>query len=204
VNEAFRQRLLAVQERISGAKPSLPVTEDELFRALRKMLLTASDEGILTNEPHVIHNYLKKTQPPPEARAHQSAVAIVGGEKNQHRSKERKHFLRADGAWFDFAITVARSRGGPLALLGYDFEIRFPQGQAPSWIRIDLNLPGHDNEEDGLRSHLHPGNDDLQAPAPVLSPLELLDLFLHGFRGRDRPRRKGADCGADPGPPDAA
>lgn len=76
--------------------------------------------------------------------------------------------------------------------MGYDFELRFPGLQPPTWIRLDLNLPGHDNDEDGLRSHLHPGNEDLQAPAPMLSPLELLDLFLHGFRGRDKPRRKGS------------
>ena len=88
-------------------------------------------------------------------------------------------------------MIVARTSRGPLQLLAYDFELRFPEAQVPGWIRIDLNLPGHDNEEDGLRSHLHPGNDDLQAPAPLLSPLELLDLFLHGLRGRGKPRRKG-------------
>ncbi len=171
--------------------PELTGTEDDLFRGLRKMALEASDERILKTQPHEIFKYLKKVEPPPDARAFRGAMAIVGGEKNQQRSKDRKHFLRDDGAWFDFTITVARSPGRPLELLSYDFELRFPGPQPPAWIRLDLNLPGHDNDADGLRSHLHPGNDDIQAPAPVLSPLELLDLFLHGFRGTRRPRQRG-------------
>lgn len=191
MNERFRQRLLRVQERICGASLMLPETEDALLTALRKSLREASDDGLLATKVHEIFAYVKKTAPPPDARGLPGAVAIVGGEKNQHRSKDRKHFLRDDGAWFDFSITVARAPRGPLALLAYDFELRFPGPRPPAWIRIDLNLPGTDNDLDGLRSHLHPGNDDLQAPAPLLSPLELLDQFLHGFRGRDKPRVKG-------------
>lgn len=191
MDESFRRRLLHVQERICGTPPILPDTEDELLSALRKMLRGASDEGILANQPHEVFKFVKKTPPPPDASGMPGAVAIVGGEKNQHRSKDLQHFLRDDGAWFDFSITVARRRGGPLELLAYDFELRFPGPRPPAWIRIDLNLPGTDNDQDGLRSHLHPGNDDLQAPAPLLSPLELLDQFIHGFRGRRKPRVKG-------------
>jgi hypothetical protein len=196
VHDAFRQRLLRLQERIGSLSPVLPATEDELLRALRKMLHEASDEQVLANKPHEVFSYLKKTEPPPDARPIRGAVAIVGGEKNQHRSRDRKHFLRDDGAWFDFTITVARSPRGPRELLAYDFELRFPGPQPPAWIRLDLNLPGHDNDEDGLRSHLHPGNDDLQAPSPLLSPLEILDLFLHGLRGRKKPRQRGAASGS--------
>jgi hypothetical protein len=196
VDEAFRQRLLHMQSRICGLVPELPETEDDLLRALRKMARAASDEHILKTQPHEVFELIKMTEPPAEARAITGARAIIGGEKNQHRRKDRKHFLRADGAWFDFAITVAWSVGGPLQLLAYDFEIRFPESQQPAWIRLDLNLPGHDNDMDGLRSHLHPGNDDLQAPAPVLSPLELLGLFLHGFTTTRRPRQRGLAAGS--------
>jgi len=191
VDEAFRQRLLRMQGRICGQMPELAGTEDDLLRALRKMARDASDDRILKTQPHEVYSYIKKIDPPPEAQAIRGALAIIGGEKNQHRSKDRRHFLRDDGAWFDFTITVARSPRGPLELLAYDFELRFPGPQPPAWIRLDLNLPGHDNEAKGLRSHLHPGNDDIQAPAPVLSPLELLDLFLHGFRSTRPPRQKG-------------
>lgn len=180
-----------MQRRVCGTMPEMPASEDDLFRALRRMLLLASDERLIKNQPAEVYQYLKLTPPPPDARSIHGARAIIGGEKNQSRSKDKTHFLRDDDAWFDFTITVARRHGGPLELLAYDFELRFPGPQPPAWIRQDLNLPGHDNEQDGLRSHLHPGNDDIQAPAPVLSPLELLDLFLHGFRGTRRPRKRG-------------
>lgn len=191
MHEPYHQRLLRVQERICGTPPILPATEDELMRALRKMLREASDEGILANPQHEVFKFVKKTPPPPDARGVAGAVAIVGGEKNQHRSKSLQHFLRDDGAWFDFSITVARAGRRPLELLAYDFELRFPGPRPPDWLRIDLNLPGTDNDLDGLRSHLHPGNDDLQAPAPLLSPLEVLDQFLYGFRSRQKARVKG-------------
>ena len=178
---------------LSADTLSMDEVEQRLV-ALRETLRKASDDSILQNPPHEAFHYVKKTRPPADARAIRGALAIVGGEENQHRSKERKHFLRTDGAWFDFTITLARTARGPLVLLAYDFELRFPGPHPPAWIRIDLNLPGHDNDKDGLRSHLHPGNDDLQAPAPVLGPLELLDLCLHGFRGREKPRRKGSEA----------
>ena len=57
---------------------------------------------------------------------------------------------------------------------------------------IDANEPGHSNEERGLRSHMHPGNDDLLVPAPVLSPTELIDVLvrrLRNTRDDEKPRR---------------
>lgn len=92
--------------------PILEGTVDNLLKALRKMARTASDEGILMNQPHEIFDFIKKSEVPSEAEGIPGARAIIGGEKNQRRSMERKHFLRADGAWFDFTITVARRRTG--------------------------------------------------------------------------------------------
>ena len=132
-----------MQRRTCVQMPTLPDTEDELLKALQRTLRKASDDSILQNPPHEAFYYVKKTSPPADAQAIRGALAIVGGEKNQHRSKERKHFLRADGAWFDFTITLARTARGPLVLLAYDFELRFPGPHPPAWIRIDLNLPGH-------------------------------------------------------------
>jgi hypothetical protein len=48
----------------------------------------------------------------------------------------------------------------------------------PSFIRFDLNPPGHPNEERELRAHLHPGCDDLLLPSLILEPLEALELML--------------------------
>jgi hypothetical protein len=45
-----------------------------------------------------------------------------------------------------------------------------------------LNLPGHRNESRDLRSHVHFGSDDHLAPAPLLTPKELLYYFILGMR----------------------
>jgi hypothetical protein len=77
-----------------------------------------------------------------------------------------------------------------LELLAQDFEIRFPAGAGTPFLRFDLNLPTHRNETRDMRCHLHPGSDDILAPAPLMSPLELLALFLDGMRWpQDRKRR---------------
>lgn len=100
--------------------------------------------------------------------------------KNFHRDPSLPHFRRDDGAWFDFSITVAQRRGG-LELIGYNFEIRFDDGPT-RFIRFDLNEPDHHNEARHLRAHIHPGSDDLQLPSPLMSPLEVLEIVLHGLR----------------------
>jgi hypothetical protein len=51
-----------------------------------------------------------------------------------------------------------------------------------SFLRFDLNLPEHENQQRELRCHLHPGSDDVLVPAPMMSPLEVLDLFTHEAR----------------------
>jgi hypothetical protein len=106
------------------------------------------------------------------------AFCIFGGVKNQGRDESLPHFRRDDGAWFDFSITV-REAGGTVELLAYDFEIRLPPGMGASFLRFDLNLPGHPNE---LRCHLHPGSDELLLPAPLMSPSELCAFFVYGAR----------------------
>lgn len=110
-------------------------------------------------------------------------VAIVGGEKDQSRLKDLPRFKRSDGAWFHFTLTVAeRTKHQHVALVGYDFELVFPDGAQPAFVRFDLNPPDHHNEEEGLRSHMHPGTDDFSAPSPLMSPLEILDVLLYDLR----------------------
>jgi hypothetical protein len=170
------QRARALQARICGLLPPIPASPEKLFSELRKSLRDAIDEGKLKTKPHEIFKMLKKSS------TSKGEVEIVGGEKNFHRTLDKAHFTRADGAWFDFAITVARaSDGKSLILLAYDFEIRFPEHIKPAFVRFDLNQPGHENEIIGLRSHLHPGSDDLSVPSPLMSPLEILDVLLHGL-----------------------
>jgi len=106
---------------------------------------------------------------------------IFGGDKNQARVRDRRHFERPDGAWFDFAITLSESKAG-LELLAFDFEIRFSTDAAVPFIRFDLNLAGHANEAREMRCHVHPGSDEIQVPSPLMSPLEILELFIVQLR----------------------
>lgn len=106
----------------------------------------------------------------------------VGNVRNFRRDRQ-------DGAWFDFQL-LAREHAGATSIIAYGFELRMHGDHPFPFVRFDLNPPGHGNDDEGLRSHLHLGTDDegYSVPAPVMSPLEILDLFL--FRLRDGARRR--------------
>jgi hypothetical protein len=89
---------------------------------------------------------------------------------------------------------VRTRKGQPLELIAYDFELCFPErlhqeARFPRFVRFDLNPPAHGNESRGLRCHMHPGHDDLLAPAPLMSPFDVLDLFVAGLVLPERPRK---------------
>lgn len=167
-------RLEAVQSHALSRSIALPRGPEALCRELRNALRAASDEGVLLTSPHEIFQRVRTLSGPPRNLAEQlrerrlldRAYCIVGGEKNQDRDRAVSHLLRDDGAWFDFSITVRESAGN-LELLAYDFEIRFPAAMGASFLRFDLNLPAHRNEDRELRSHLHVGSDDMYVPAPI-------------------------------------
>jgi hypothetical protein len=175
----------------------LPSRAKDLHRNLRNTLVRASNTGKLLTSPSRIHQLVRLLPEPPSQIAqdlHQlelrdGACCIVGGEKNQGRDRDIAHLARDDGAWFDFTLTV-REHGKQLELVAYDFEIRFPPGMGAPFLRFDLNLPEHHNEARELRSHLHPGSDDVLAPAPLMSPLELLTLFVDGLRWPEERKRR--------------
>jgi hypothetical protein len=126
---------------------------------------------------------------------------VVGGvEINRDRAPALPHFPRSDGAWFDFHIDLRpyegehREHRGDLELIGYGYEIRFPSalGCSVPWLRFDLNHPAHDNEARSIRAHFHPGDEDLQAPSPVLHPEEALELLLCDLLRLPEKRRRAA------------
>lgn len=164
----------------------LPRRANDLRNELRNVLIGAQRARKLRTSPQEILQLVETLPEPPPNVANQlrdqkllsNAYCIVGGDKNQDRDRGLRHFKRDDDAWFDFTITV-REEGRQLALLAYDFEIRFPPGTGAPFLRFDLNLPGHPNE---LRAHLHPGSDDVLVPAPMLSPTEILRLFVDELR----------------------
>lgn len=167
--------------RRSGAK----ATAKTLLREIQSYLIKASDQKLIKEPHHEIYSLLRMT--PLES----SLVDIsVGETRNFHRNPELPHFTRKDGGWFDFQILVREDSFG-LVVLAYDFELRLvDQGQV-SFVRFDLNPPDHRNEEKALRAHMHLNSDDdgMSIPAPILSPFEVFDLFIHGMQSTGRIRR---------------
>ncbi|WP_199333960.1 MULTISPECIES: hypothetical protein [Nostocaceae] len=156
---------------------SAKVLRSEIFQCLTK----AYNNGLLKTKLHEIQKLLKITP------STQGIIEITGGERNFKRIKEIPHFEKTDGSWFDFAITVSENYK-PAEIIAFDFEIRFVENKPIKFLRFDLNLPGHDNQERGIRFHLHPSSDDLMVPSPPMSPLEILNLFLYGLKIPERPR----------------
>jgi hypothetical protein len=167
-------------------------TSERLYREIRSYLFKASDQRILGEAPEIIRRRLLFGGPDREGWFE----IAVGTVRNFNRNKELPHFTRrSDGAWFDFQLFV-KEEAGRAEIIAYDFELRLPPDSGFEFVRFDLNSPVSALRpgglpEDGLRSHLHLNADDdgLVAPAPVMSPFEILDLFLHGVRRIGRIRR---------------
>lgn len=193
--ETPESRARALQEHLCARASSLPLPDQarELYATLRHYLLGACDDGLLAMKPDEVMRRLKLSSSPLGQQP--EFVGIYGGEKDLKRTGQMPCFRRRDGAWFHFTITVRSRRGQPIELHAYDFELCFPErdpqeSRLPRFVRFDLNQPGHANESKGLRAHIHPGHDDLSAPAPLMTPLEILDLFLTGDLALPaRPRR---------------
>lgn len=169
-------RRIALQRRILADGLPLPGDARQLFLDLRRHLLDACDARALATKEAEVFKFLKLAESPFGDRDQR---AILGGEKDLKRQGRLPCFVRRDGARLHFTITVTQRPGEPLFLFAYDFELIFRPGLEPRFVRFDLNEQGHDNEQNGIRSHMHPGHDDLQMPAPLLHPIELLDLLIY-------------------------
>jgi hypothetical protein len=147
-------------------------------RQLRTQMLgilsQSHNDGILANKINEIHSLLKTT---PKS---DNLTEITGGMRNFKRRPDIPHFMRQDACWFDFSILINEAPKKP-EIIGFDFELRFPNKMSVPFIRFDLNPPGHNNQDDGLRFHIHPGSDDFMMHSPPMNPLEILHLFLYGF-----------------------
>nr|WP_164933281.1 hypothetical protein [Corallococcus coralloides] len=156
-----------------------------LFREIRGYLQKASDKKFIRESPHLIYENLKLT------RLEDGMFDIsVGDVRNFRRDLNLPHFTRADGGWFDFQLLI-REGASELEVVAYDFELRLPGGGQISFLRFDVNPPGHDNESKSLRAHVHLNSDDdgFSVPAPILSPFEVFDVFIFGVQSTGRVRR---------------
>ncbi|WP_428263577.1 hypothetical protein [Haliangium sp.] len=183
-----------LQERILTPDIALPATAKKLYKELKNALLRASEEELIRSPQADIARLLRLD---PRGTEHLPGNVIIGGTLDtdfKRIAPVTDLFQRHDGALFRFSIIVAeRGRSKPLDLIGYVFELRFPDdvvqdARTPRFIRFDLNVPDHNNESKGLRCHLHPGHDDLQVPSALMTPGELLELFIRSVALPERPR----------------
>ena len=165
-----------MQRRILEGRPRLPAKAKELFRRMHAAIQRASIDGTLRTNSYEASRLLG-------IRERTSAAIIVGGARSWNCVPDGGVFMRRDGAWFTFTLQVMPDTDGSLRLESYSFQLCMPTGSAPLYLRFDLGGPDDGYVHEGLRSHLHPGASDARVPAPLLSPLELLDLFLYGLRG---------------------
>src|SRR5580700_4179847 len=123
----------------------------ELHREIRSYLIKASDQRLLGEAQTDIHQLLLFGGP--DGKGYFEIA--IGAVRNFNRTQGLPHFTRrCDGAWFDFQLQVKEGEGRA-EIIAYDFELRLPAGHGFDFVRFDLNPPGSDNQEDGLRSHIH-------------------------------------------------
>ncbi len=187
-NETWEKMCVEIQRRsldnISFQK-SLEVKKTKtLFRQILHALTIAYDEK-LTTKPDEIRGLLKLDKS--SVIKQQGYWDIIGGEKNQKRIRDIPHFSLTNGCWFDFAILVYENNK-EAEIIGFNFEIRFPEEMPSRFLRIDFNPPNHANDDKNMRLHLHPGHDDIMIHSPPMSPIEILHLFLYGIDIPDKIR----------------
>jgi hypothetical protein len=176
--------LRRLQQRLSAATSALPVTPQGLYEEVRVQLVRAIREDALQNGMYTVKKLLRLTPDPKHGPRY---WVLTGGPIDFRRATEPEpetRFVRTDGGIVHFQMTLRECGARSIEVLAYGFEVYFPSREPISFVRFDLNFLGHGNDEAGLRSHLHPGNDDLQLPSPVLEPLEVLLLVLYGCRSQ--------------------
>lgn len=187
---ALTKAMRDLQLRLEQNFPALPTTAAELRDQFGRVLRRAIRDEALVNGAFDVSQLLRLTEA--SRSGGPDVFALTGGPKDLRRvtSPQRtERFLRDDGAVIHFALIVRERQGNPLDLVAYGFEIYFPSQQPIPFIRFDLNDRRHSNDDLGLRAHLHPGNEDLQLPSPLLSPLDALNFLIYRCRPRrDTPR----------------
>lgn len=173
-----------IQQRTLETAPMSVESAKFLRTQILKCLTEAYDNGILKTKINEIYRLLKLEE---SNNYGKNVKNVKGGELNFKRRKEFPHFERFDGSWFDFGILVDEANK-EATIIGFHFEIRFLDDKPIKFLRFDLNLPEHNNEDRGKRYHIHPGTDDFMIHSPPMSPLEILHMFLYDLYFPTRPR----------------
>jgi hypothetical protein len=194
--EGARARLHKLQARLVEASHSAFVasgSSHSLFVAIRGYLSRASDQRLLADNLQDIRSKLVISDPSSTIPGSTHSIGIAGP-RNFRRDPALPHFTRnSDKARIDFQIST-REYDSYVEILAYGFELILPEGAPLQFVRFDLNHDRHPNALLGLRSHIHLGTDDdgYSVPAAMLSPFEVLDIFLHRLRSEGRVRSESA------------
>lgn len=185
---SLTQAMRAMQSRLWETLPTQPRSASDLYSEFGRTLRRAILDGVLANGDYQIGKLLRLS-----SDGKLGVVTLTGGPKDFNRltsaAQIEDRFVRDDGAVIHFSLTLRETQASPIELIAYSFEVYFPSKEPIEFIRFDLNKKGHDNADIGLRSHLHPGHEDLQMPSPLLSPVDALGFLLYRCRlRRDTPR----------------
>ena len=172
----------------------------QLLNEIRRLLIKAHENQFLATSINEIYSILKITNEDKYgfSTVYGGGIRNSGGDIIRNFEDDLDNgicFKKNDNSWFDFFITTQKISKG-LYIDSYSFSIRYePKNDLTgktifSFIRYDLNQPGHTNEERNIRSHIHPNSNILQFPYPEQSPLEILDMLLFGVRNEIDNRKK--------------
>ena len=184
--DSWEEMCKEIQARSIDNTPFKVKNAKTLRAEILNILNLASGKKILFNKSDEIRKLLKL---PDSSEVKQKGYSeILGGAKNFKRNPEIPHFKLYNGCWFDFAITIHEVEKKSAEIIAFDFEIRHPPEISNWFLRFDLNLPDHENDNRNMRFHFHPSNDDIMIHSPPMSPLEILHLFLYGIKIPEKQR----------------
>lgn len=174
---AARQRLEALEARVSQLAVPMPSKYWQLRDEMRQMLENAHADGLLKQAVREIRPLYKTTDPDPRG-----FVVINGGKRTETWDADDQ-FARDDDARFNFTVVARYARAADPELIAYHFNLAFPGSHTPGFVRFDCNEAhfadaNRDAAQSPLRCHTHPGHSHMTVPSPILSPLEILDLIL--------------------------
>lgn len=149
--------------RIVSGPPAEPITMTSLLVWTKNKLRDVAAPGVDADK------LVQMTGGPQEERA------LVCGDRTGAA------FVRRDGVACNFKIVV-RALEKKLELLSYVLHLNSPPGHAvgPRFLRWEYSSARKTNV-DALKeplAHLHPGHDCVRLPSAVLSPRELITVFL--------------------------
>lgn len=146
--------------------------------------------SVLPTEAHTMSSLLVWTKTQLRAVAKpgvdvEKLVQMTGGPQQERAlvcgTRSGAAFVRQDGVACNFKIVV-RELNRKLELLSYVLHLDAPKGHAvgPQFLRWEY-APQRKTNVDAVKeplAHLHPGHDQVRVPSAVLSPRELITVFL--------------------------